>query len=296
MTHLIIDDQPRAGEALPVVDTHYHVWEYQPDDFEWMVPDYLSLQRSFSPADYAVEVAANQVQAAIVMQARQLPEENQYLADVMAQASIPNYAVAWFDLLSGDAPALIESSASDPRIVSARYFLVFQPDDAIFADPRFRESLRALAACNLRYDLLVRADQLAACIDLVAAMPNLTFVLNHGGNPLIDGPDLGWRDNIKVLGEAPNVYVKVSGLTDNVQAATVTADAFDPYLDQMVSSFGPERLIFGSNWPVVNNDTTFAAYRRLIVDFFERQFPEALPGVLSHNAVSAYGLKGLPNI
>ena len=153
------------------------------------------------------------------------------------------------------------------------------------------ERLQLLAAHDLTFDLLVRPDQLQYSADLVGELPELTFVLDHLGNPIIGDDNSNWRAGLKELSTMPNVYAKVSGLTHNTLGKPFDRGSFDSSLESAVEFFGTDRLIFGSNWPVVNINASFGYWVRVVTDFFNKAAPNALPDILGDNAIKAYNLK-----
>jgi L-fuconolactonase len=280
-----------AGQPLPpVVDTHHHLWDYVAAEHPWMTDEFAALRRSFTLADYTAATAAHPPAAAIAVQSIPYLKDNDFLLAALAGSTIPHYVVGWFDLLRPDALAHIERWGPHPAVVGARHFLNWEEDNASFADPRLTEALRALARHGLAFDLLVRPNQLVLAADLAARIPELTFVLDHLGNPRIGGPDLGWRDGLRALAEHPNVYIKVSGVTDNTDGRPFDDHSFDPYFGHAAEVVGLDRLIFGSDWPVVRTYSSYDAWLRIVAGFFGRHAPDSLAAVLGETARRAYGV------
>jgi len=225
------------------------------------------------------------------VQSRQMIEDTDFLVDLTKLSGLSHFVVGWFDLLADDAEEVIAKYAQLKHVVGARHFLSLESDNSLFRSSFFRERLQLLAAHDLTFDLLVRPDQLQYCAELVGELPELTFVLDHLGNPVIGGDNSNWRTGLKELSTMPNVYAKVSGLTHNTLGNSFDVSSFDSSLECAVEFFGTDRLIFGSNWPVVDINASFGFWMQVVSEFFNKVAPDALPDILGHNAIKAYNLK-----
>lgn len=272
-----------------ILDTHHHAWRYQSEEYSWMGPSDEVLKRDFSLADYLAEAQQLSIKAAVAVQSRQKIEETDFLIGIAQSSDLPHFVVGWFDLLAHDAEEVIKKYAQSRHLVGARHFLSLEPNHSLFQSEMFRERLQILANNGLTFDLLVRPDQLTLCANLAADLPQVTFVLDHLGNPSIGGDNTSWSIGLRELSALSNVYAKVSGLTDNAVEAT-TASSFDFAIDYAVECFGPDRLMFGSDWPVVNKLGSYGMWVEVVTNFFAKTAPEALSNVLWKNAIKAYNL------
>jgi L-fuconolactonase len=274
-----------------IVDAHHHLWRYVFEEYSWMGTNEDILRRDFTITEYLAVAQQSSVSAAIAVQSRQMIEDTDFLVDLAKSSGISHFVVGWFDLLADDAEEVIAKYAQLKHVVGARHFLSLESDNSLFRSSFFRERLQLLAAHDLTFDLLVRPDQLQYCADLVGELPELTFVLDHLGNPVIGGDNSNWRTGLKELSTMPNVYAKVSGLTHNTLGNSFDVSSFDSSLECAVEFFGTDRLIFGSNWPVVDINASFGFWMQAVSEFFNKVAPDALPDILGHNAVKAYNLK-----
>jgi L-fuconolactonase len=274
-----------------IVDAHHHLWRYVFEEYSWMGTNEDILRRDFTITEYLAVAQQSSVSAAIAVQSRQMIEDTDFLVDLAKSSGISHFVVGWFDLLADDAEEVIAKYAQLKHVVGARHFLSLESDNSLFRSSFFRERLQLLAANDLTFDLLVRPDQLQYCTDLVGELPELTFVLDHLGNPVIGGDNSNWRTGLKELSTMPNVYAKVSGLTHNTLGNSFDVSSFDSSLECAVEFFGTDRLIFGSNWPVVDINASFGFWMQVVSEFFNKVAPDALPDILGHNAVKAYNLK-----
>jgi L-fuconolactonase len=274
-----------------IVDAHHHLWRYVFEEYSWMGTNEDILRRDFTITEYLAVAQQSSVSAAIAVQSRQMIEDTDFLVDLAKSSGISHFVVGWFDLLADDAEEVIAKYAQLKHVVGARHFLSLESDNSLFRSSFFRERLQLLAAHDLTFDLLVRPDQLQYCADLVGELPELTFVLDHLGNPVIGGDNSNWRTGLKELSTMPNVYAKVSGLTHNTLGNSFDVSSFDSSLECAVEFFGTDRLIFGSNWPVVDINASFGFWMQAVSEFFNKVAPDALPDILGHNAIKAYNLK-----
>ena len=274
-----------------IVDAHHHLWRYVFEEYSWMGTNEDILRRDFTISEYVEEAQYFSVSAAIAVQSRQMIEDTDFLVDLAKSSGLSHFVVGWFDLLADDAEEVIAKYAQLKHVVGARHFLSLETDNSLFRSNFFRERLQLLASHNLTFDLLVRPDQLQHCVDLVGELPELTFVLDHLGNPIIGDDNSNWRAGLKEFSTMPNVYAKVSGLTHNTLGKPFDRSSFDSSLESAVEFFGTDRMIFGSNWPVVNINASFGYWMRVVTDFFNKAAPNALPDILGDNAIKAYNLK-----
>jgi len=281
----------KSEKKKMIVDAHHHLWRYVFEEYSWMGTNEDILRRDFTIPDYLVEAQQFSVSAAIAVQSRQMIEDTDFLVNLAKSSGISHFVVGWFDLLAEDAEEVIAKYSQLTHVVGARHFLSLESDNSLFRSSLFRERLQLLAAHDLTFDLLVRPDQLQYSAELVGELPELTFVLDHLGNPVIGDDNSNWRRGLKELSTMPNVYAKVSGLTHNTLGNAFDISSFDSSLECAVEYFGTDRLIFGSNWPVVDINASFGFWLQVVSEFFNKVAPNALPDILGHNAIKAYNLK-----
>ncbi|HEX4254150.1 MAG TPA: amidohydrolase family protein [Streptosporangiaceae bacterium] len=233
---------------MPRVDAHHHVWDLQVRPQPW-TEDLPALQRSFGIDELRPSLARHGIDATIVVQTVAVAAETPEL--LALAASDPDVAgvVGWTDLTApGVADRLAELAA--PELVGIRHLVQDEPDPSWLTRPEVQAGLAAVGAAGLAYDLLVTPAQLPAAIETVRRQPGVRFVLDHGAKPPIRDAILEpWSRLIADLAAAPNVAVKLSGLVTEAPAHPGSAD-LRPYCDRLLSAFGPDRVMFGSDWPV----------------------------------------------
>ncbi len=236
-----------------IVDAHHHVWDPAAREHEWLV-SLPSLRRRFSVADYVSASAPHGVTASVLVQVLASTEETEDFLALAGSAGGPVAGVVgWVDLTSPTVAAEIARLQGRPggdRLVGVRHLVQDEPDPAWLDRQDVLRGLAAVGQAGLVYDLLVRPGQLAAAIGAVAGQPEVRFVLDHGGKPDIAAGQLGpWAGLVRQLAGLPNVSCKLSGLVTEAGPGW-TAAQITPFARHLLDCFGPERLMFGSDWPV----------------------------------------------
>jgi predicted TIM-barrel fold metal-dependent hydrolase len=238
---------------MQIIDSHVHFWNPHQLRYLWL-DDVTALNRPYLPTDYQLAVGDIEVSGIVFVQADAIPQEA--LDEVRWVQSLDSTAksiVAFAPLEQGDAARpLLERLAVEPRVRGVRRLL--QSEVVDFAtQPDFVRSVQSLGDYQLSFDICIFHHQLPAVIALVRQCPQITFVLDHGGKPGIKAGLIDpWREHIQALASFENVSCKLSGLVTEAEPETWTADDLRPYISHLLDAFGTERLMFGSDWPVVN--------------------------------------------
>lgn len=232
------------------IDAHLHFWRYNVPEYSWIDDSMAALRRDFIPEDAAGEMRAAGIDACVVVQTRQTLEETRWLLALARQHPFIAGVVGWVDLRAADLDAHLEALTTNPKLVGIRHIVQAEPDDFLLGDT-FRRGVARLARHGLGYDILVYARQLRAAIDFAGALPDQRLVLDHLGKPDIrTGAFDGWRRDLDRLAALPNVYAKLSGLVTEADWRHWTVEDLHRYINAALDSFGPERLMIGSDWPV----------------------------------------------
>ena len=274
-----------------LIDAHIHFWDPGAHHHEWLsaAPE---LNRRFLPSD--VEFGARVPDGLVFVEADRAPDEALSEADwvsALAASGAPIVGiVAHAPLEQGAAVGpLLEQLAQRPLVAGVRRLLQDEPP-ALLADPALIEGTRLLAARGLTSDLCVRMEQLEAVARLVRACPETTFVLDHLGKPAVGEQFPGtWAEDIRSLAGCPNVSCKLSGLTTEA-ASGWRPDDLIPYLQHVINAFGPERCLFGSDWPVALLGTSYEAWLELVHEAIADLGGSERAAILGENAVRIYDL------
>ena len=238
---------------MSIIDSHHHVWDLAVRDQDWITgPQMAAIRRSFSVDDLRPSAEAAGVTATIVVQTVTVAAETPELLSLAADDPLVAGVVGWTDLTS---PAIAEEIArlkavpGGDYLVSIRHQVQGEPDPDWLRRPDVLRGLRAVAAAGLCYDLVVLPHQIAAATYAAQAVPGLTMVLDHGAKPPVGSDLADWAAAITVFAEQPNTVCKLSGLVTEAPPGTRPA-AFAPVAEVILTAFGAERVMFGSDWPV----------------------------------------------
>ncbi len=251
-------ETPRAADRpRDVVDAHHHLWVRARHPQTWMDPITMSaIDADFTEADLATVARPAGVTASVVVQSVHAHSETLELLAVAEGSDVVRGVVGWVDLESPDVAdrlAALRAAPGGDRLVGIRHQVESEPDPGFRARPSVRHGVAAVGDAGLVFDLLVTAAQLPAAADLVGALPGTTFVLDHLAKPDLVHRDLTrWAEDLARLAAHPNVVAKVSGLVTEAHWGAWTVADLRPAVDRAVDTFGPDRLMFGSDWPVLD--------------------------------------------
>jgi L-fuconolactonase len=239
---------------VTIIDAHHHVWDLRVRDQSWIAgAEMAAIRRSFAVDDLRPLAAAAGVTATIMVQTVTEAAETPEMLALAADDPLVAGVVGWTDLTSPEIAETLADLRSRPgggKLVGIRHQVQDEPDPDWLRRPDVLRGLHALADAGLAYDLIVRPHQLPAATYAASAVPELTFVLDHGGKPPIaTGALAPWDADLRALADRPNVACKLSGLVTEA-APEATPGTFAPYADVMLDAFGPDRIMFGSDWPV----------------------------------------------
>ncbi|MGW5650397.1 amidohydrolase family protein [Streptomyces humi] len=237
------------------VDAHHHVWDLSVRDQDWITgPELQSLRRNFTVADLEPEARAAGVTRTVLVQTVTVAEETpEFLALAEAHDLVAG-VVGWTDLTRPDIAgelARLRELPGGRYLKGIRHQVQGEPDPEWLLRPDVHRGLDAIADAGLVYDLIVQARQLPAAVAAATAHPGLTFVLDHLGKPPIAAGALEpWAGAVRALAAVPNTVCKLSGMVTEADLAAWKVEDLRPYAETVLDAFGPDRLMFGSDWPV----------------------------------------------
>ncbi len=291
-----VADAVSAAAARPtrVIDTHTHFYDpARPQGVPWPPRD-SKLYRTVLPDDWAAVAAPLGVKETIVVEASPLVEDNQWVLDLAAQDDRLTGLVGNLDPNDAAFAAHVKRFAANPKFRGLRWrgglVDIDQNPEQILAGAKL------LAKHNLELDLNGSNTLLPHALKLAEAVPDLRIVINHvggAGDPANLKP--AWKDGVAALAQRPNVFMKVSGMVEQVRAADGQSpgdiEYYLPVLDHLWQCFGENRLIYGSNWPVSDRGAPYAVVFQLMLEYFRGKGAQALEKFFWRNACVAYGVK-----
>jgi L-fuconolactonase len=235
-----------------LIDAHHHLWKYSAEQYPWITGDMELLQRDFLVDDLKKVVHQAGITGVVTVQARQTLEETEWLLALAGQNDFMRGVVGWVPLAEEDVHYRLEQFSQFPKLKAVRHVLHDEADDLFMLRNDFNRGIAHLKEFNLAYDLLIFERHLPQTIEFVDRHPHQIFVLDHIAKPLIrDGALSPWKASILKLAEHNNVYCKLSGMVTEADWTNWREKDLQPYFDIVIEAFGPERLMFGSDWPVV---------------------------------------------
>ena len=272
------------------IDAHHHFWHYNTQDYGWISDEMAVLRRDFLPADLKPELDRAGIDRVVSVQARQCVEETEWLLSLAEQNDFIAGVVGWLPIASPEFPALLERFAANPKLRALRHVVQDEPDDRFILGDDFNRGVDRILATGLVYDILIFERHLPYAIEFVRRhSPEQVFVLDHIAKPKIAAGELQpWADNLRKLAAFPNVFCKLSGLVTEADIRSWTPQQLRPYMETVLEAFGPERVMFGSDWPVCTCATTYSQWRGVVGDFIASLGEHEQAQIMGGNALKAY--------
>jgi L-fuconolactonase len=273
-----------------VIDAHQHFWRPARGDYGWLDPDDAVLGRDFEPSHLAPLLEAAGIERTVLVQAAPTVAETRFLPDLARRTDFVGGVVGWVDLAAPGVHEELEALLGEGPLVGVRPMIQDIADDDWMLDPALRGGLEALTALGLRFDALVLPRHLGRLRTLLERHPDLPVVIDHGAKPPIAGGELTtWAEDMTRLARETGARCKLSGLVTEARPDWRVED-LRPWVDHLLETFGPERLLWGSDWPVVELAGGFERWREASLRLLEA-LDEAQRGrVLGDNAAAFYAL------
>ena len=277
-----------------IVDAHHHFWDPGAADYPWLTDELAVIRRPFGPDDLAPELAATGIGATVLVQTRSSQEETAGFLALAAATPFIRGVVGWVDLTDpavGDAIGTLRAGSGGERLVAIRHQVHDELDPAWLLRDDVMRGIRAVGAAGLAYDLLVRPRELPAALEITRQMPDVRFVIDHLAKPPIASGEVEpWKERIAAFAGLDHVACKVSGLVTEADWSSWTAADLQPFVDHAIEVFGPERLVFGSDWPVCLLAATYARVVGTAGRMLDGLSDGELAAVMGGNATRIYGL------
>lgn len=274
------------------IDAHQHFWRRARGDYDWLTPDLAPLWRDFLPDDLEPLLARHGIAGTILVQAAATEAETRYLLSLAAAHSFIRGVVGWTDLAASDAPARIAALAAEPRLVALRPMLQDLADDDAILAAAVQPALATMARHGLALDLLIRPRHLSRVPVLRARHPDLRLVIDHAAKPDLAGGSLaGWAADIAAVAADGRTHCKLSGLITEAGPGWRVAD-LAPAVRAVLAAFGPDRVMWGSDWPVLQLAGDYEAWLAATDQLLAGLDAGARAAIMGDTAMRFYRLEG----
>ncbi len=279
----------------PLIDSHLHVWERARNPQPWIDPTTMSvIDHDFAPEKAVTELRTNRVDGCVVVQCVNAPGETLDLLAAAASISPILGVVGWIDLRA-DVPAQLEALRAAPggaRLVGIRHVTTMESDGEWLSRPDVVRGLTSLASAKVPFDVVVDPWRLSLVTTLARSIESATFVLDHLGNPPIASENLTqWSADLAALAACENVVAKVSGLITKDDWQRWTVERLRPVVDHALETFGPSRLMFGSDWPLAELAGGYRPWKDAYLQLTESLTTVEKAAIDTENASRVYGLQ-----
>ncbi|WP_426592445.1 amidohydrolase family protein [Cellulomonas sp. McL0617] len=273
---------------MAVIDAHHHVWRRAETPQPWIDPERMTaIDADFTLAD--LPAGEHGIDATVVVQSADSLRES---LDLLGLVGPVAGVVGWVDILGDVAGQVVDLRNVAGPLVGIRSMVQAQHDPAYLDRPDVRAGISAVGDAGLPFDLVVRHDQLAAAARLAESHPDVLFVLDHLGKPPLTGHALGpWRADLARLAACPNVVAKLSGLATEADWASWSVATLRPAVDHALDVLGPERLMFGSDWPVCLLAVTYGRWMEVVHELTDDLAPDERDQIWGGTAARTYQLE-----
>lgn len=233
------------------IDAHQHYWKINRGDYGWITPELAILYRDFLPVDLDQHLLDHNVNGTIVVQAAPTIEETEYILELASKTDSILGVVGWLDLNDPSYQEHLERFSGHPKFVGFRVMIQDMPNHYSIVDPQYVHALKYCAEKDIPVDLLVVSHQLEAVLSLLELVPSLRGVIDHIAKPDIkNGTMEPWNDHMRKIASYPHIYCKLSGMATEADHEHWKNSDFTVYIQHILEIFGPNRVMFGSDWPV----------------------------------------------
>jgi L-fuconolactonase len=273
-----------------VIDAHVHFWEYNKQQHTWINSDMKELQQNYLPQNITTTLQRNGVAGCVAIQAHDSEVETLFLYELSKTHPFIKGVVGWVDMMADNVAERLQYFSQHTIIKGFRYGVLTEPDSFLL-QKNFESGIAAMHQYNYTFDLLVCTSKLKDAIALVSKFPEQLFVLNHLALPAVEEKKIEeWNVLIKEIALHQNVHCKLSGLFTEARWKQWSPGDFYPYLDVVFEAFGTQRLMFGSDWPVMLLSGMYVQWKSLLEKYMQDFKEEKKLQVFGSNAIAFYSL------
>ncbi len=276
---------------MKIIDAHQHFWQYNEKDFGWISDNMSVIRKDFLPAELQSVFAENNISGCVAVQVNQTEEENDFFLCLAEEFDFIRGVVGWVDLMADDIEDRLNHWSRYKKLKGFRHILQGEKNRSLMLEPAFKNSISKLEKWNFVYDFLIYPDQLQFASKLVQAFPNQKFVIDHLAKPYIKSGEIKqWENDIRSIKSCENVFCKISGMVTEADWKNFSNQTFKPYLDVVTETFGTNRLMYGSDWPVCLTAASYTTVLQIAKDYFSSFSIEEQENIFCNNAEYFYNL------
>jgi L-fuconolactonase len=273
------------------IDAHHHLWRYTPEEYGWINEQMGVLRRDFLPDDLKPLLGRAGIGGTVLVQARQTLEETEWLLQQAEKTSWIRGVVGWAPIAAAEFPEILKSFRQNKKLKGIRHLIQDERDDEFILEPAFNRGMRAMRDSGLVYDIMVLVRHLASTLQFVDMHPDQPFVLDHCAKPVIRKDEREpWGRYMRELARRPNLVCKISGLATEADWQQWTPAALEPYWQVVLQAFGPDRLLFASDWPVALLATSYQRWVDTVTAWTAPLSASERDAIWGGNAVRVYSL------
>lgn len=274
-----------------MIDSHVHFWNYHPIKDAWITEEMQVIRRDFTPKMLDAIFRENGVSGCVAVQADQSEVETDFLVKYASRFPFIKGVVGWIDLRSSRLAERLEQYSEWKIIKGWRHIVQAEPA-GFLKDDAFRRGIKLLGDYGYTYDILIHQGQLKEAVEFATQFPDQKFVLDHIAKPDIrQGRNKQeWRDGIRAMASLNHVYCKLSGMVTEADWHAWHENQLTEYIDTVFESFGSDRIMFGSDWPVCTVAADYARVKNIVTYYISNLSPDEQQAVMNVNAKTFYNL------
>lgn len=273
------------------IDAHQHFWKYDPIRDNWITDEMYMIRKNFLPGDIKPFLEENGFDGCVTIQSDQSEKENIFQLTNAENYDFIKGVIGWVDLQAANISERLEYFAGFKKLKGFRHILQGEAQRDIMLREEFCRGIKALQAFNYTYDILIYPDQLGFSSQLAAKFPEQKFVIDHMAKPVIKKNEIdAWKKGIQQLAGYKNVYCKISGFVTEADFHHWQEPDFIPYFDVVTESFGTDRILFGSDWPVCLAGADYKTVSNIVKHYYSSFTQNEQEKIFGNNAIQFYNL------
>jgi L-fuconolactonase len=274
------------------IDAHHHLWKYSAESYPWISDAMGAIRRDFLIEDLENTLLEEGITGAVTVQARQTLAETEWLLELADANDIILGVVGWVPLQNPAVRQDLERFSGSTKLKAVRHVVHDEPDDFFILREDFNRGVGLLHEFNLRYDILIFESHLPQTIEFVDRHPGQIFIVDHIAKPRIRDAEIEpWAKSLTALALRENVYCKLSGLVTEANSSSWRVEDLQPYFEVVLKAFGPKRLMFGSDWPVMLVASSYQRWVDVVLQMIQSLSADEQAWIMGKTSREAYRLE-----